>query len=212
MHNSSSEDPFRLRYTKGAKLVGKYQFAQLPVIRHYLPAEMLCFNERSRIKDMPDCGLHCFINDIQFECLWSNCDRYLNLLRKLPLFIGPDFSAYRDMEEWRRIYNCGRNYAIANYLIANNVNVVPVATWAFLSDLDWSLDGFQEGCTLAISNNGCLREPSSRKVFTAGVDIIQRKLKPKAIYVCGKRMLELGCYSNIEYFPNFSECKFGKEK
>ena len=209
MYSSSPEDPFRLRYTKSVKLVGCYQFAQMPLKHYELPLEMFSFNERSLIKDSSCCGLHCFVQDAQFECLWSNCDRYLNLLRKLPLFIGPDFSTYRDMEEWRRIYNCGRNYAIANYLIANDV---PVATWAFLSDLDWSLDGFQEGCTLAISNNGCLRESSSRKVFVAGIDIIQRKLKPRAIYVCGTRMSELDGYNNIKYFPNFSERKFGKDR
>jgi hypothetical protein len=212
MHTLSLEDSFRLRYTKDAKLVGKYQFAQLDPIYHSLPSEVKCFNERSSIKGMLDCGLHCFISDALFECLWSNCDRYVTLLKQIPVFIGTDFSVYRDMEEWRRIYNCGRNYAIAYYLTSHGVNVVPVATWAFLSDLDWSLDGFQKGCTLAVSNNGCLRDPSSRRIFTSGIEIIQQKLNPKMIYICGKHIPELDHYKDIRYFPNYSERKFKKEK
>ena len=212
MQNPFSEDHFRLRYTRGAKFVGKYQFAQLPLVYHPLPQEMRCFNERSSIRKPSSHGLHCFIDDVQFEGLWTNCDRYIAKLKELPLFIGPDFSAYRDMEEWRRVYNCGRNYAVAYYLITNGVNVAPVATWAYLSDLDWSLDGFQEGCTMGVSSNGCLSDPSSRRIFIAGIDIIQQRLKPKKIYLCRQHMPELDRYNNIEYFPNFSGRRFGKEK
>lgn len=212
MHILSLEDPFRLRYTKDAKLVGKYQFAQLDPVYYSLPSEIKCFNERNSIKDMPDCGLHCFINDAQFECLWSNCDNYIKSLKGLSLFIGPDYSLYRDMDLWRRVYNCGRNYAICRYLMNNGVKVIPVATWAYLSDLDWSLDGFQEGCTVATSNNGCLRDPSNRRTFVAGINIIESRLRPKTIYICGKEIAELMRYDNIKYFPNFSERSFGRSK
>lgn len=204
-----SDDNLRLRYAKDAKLVGRYNFVQLSPTFFSLPAEMRCFNERSSIRNTSNCGLHCFINDRHFECLWTNCDRYIETLKKYKLFVAPDFSLYRDMEEWRRIYNCGRNYAIAYYLSIHGVNVIPVASWAFLSDLDWSLDGFAKYCTLAITNNGCLREPSDRRVFVAGVEIIQRKIEPRRIYICGKEMHELLKYDNIEYFPNYSSRAFG---
>ncbi len=103
------------------------------------------------------------------------------------------------------IWNCTRNRVMAYYLQKQGFNIIPVATWCHESDFEWCFDGLPEHSSIAISTNGCKTDPYSHKMFMMGVAELQRQKKPINLIVCGRPMPELEQYTNVIYYPCFSQ-------
>ncbi len=177
-----------------------------PVITQgrYIPENIISFNEVGK-KDISNNWIDHFIDDSQFNRVYNNFRQQLPKYKRAKGVIGTDFSAFRDMPKWMRINNIGKNRTIDAMLQANGIKVIPVASWAYIKDLDWSLDGLPSDSTIAISTNGVLRNLISFNTFIAGVEILQSALSPCLIVIAGPRIMELDEYDNILYYPNFSQ-------
>lgn len=110
-----------------------------------------------------------------------------------------------------RGYNCFRNRAMAYYLQENDFNVIPSLAWAVEEDFEYCFDGIPKHSSVAISSNGCKRQEYSKSIFLCGVEELQRKLEPSTLIVCGS-MKELEKYTNIKFYPSFSERKGQRER
>ena len=61
--------------------------------------EPVCINYHFSQKKKPNpekSFLHFFIDDIKFERLWNNPDRYIESFKKYQYILAPDFSLYTD--------------------------------------------------------------------------------------------------------------------
>jgi hypothetical protein len=105
----------------------------------------------------------------------------------------------------QNIWNCTRNRVMAYYLQKNGFDVVPVATWCEEDDFEWCFDGLPEESSIAISTNGCMSSPYSKRIFLQGVEELQKKKKPSNLIICGREVDALGKYDNIIYYPCFSQ-------
>ena len=198
--------PFRYcDYLNGSNLVGSEYYPELQPT-NIIPDKVIGFNEKNSVKDLSNYYLDHFIDDYHFESVWGNCDKYLEKYRQFKGVITTDFSVYRDMPLWVRKYNVGRNRTIAYHLQKNGINVIPVASWAYLEDFDWCLDGLPKESSVAISTNGCMSNFISKNVFLDGVDELQRILHPSNLIIAGGPLPELDkkC-DNIRYYKNFSQ-------
>ena len=198
--------PFRYyEYLDGANLVGSERYPELQPT-YIIPDKVVGFNEKNSIESPGEYYLDHFIDDYHFEPVWGNCDKYLDKYRQFKGVVTTDFSVYRDMPLWVRKYNVGRNRTIAYYLQKNGINIIPVASWAYLEDFEWCLDGLPKESSIAISTNGCMTSFVSKTTFLEGVDKLQEMLRPKYLIIAGGPLPELDTkYDNIRYYKNFSQ-------
>ena len=204
-HHFQKYRPFRYYdYLNGAKLVGSERYPKVQPT-DIIPDKVVGFNEKNSVKNS-DYYLDHFIDDYHFECVWNDCDKYINRYRQFKGVITTDFSVYRDMPLWMRKYNVGRNRTIAYYLQENDINIIPVASWAYMEDFEWCLDGLPEESSIAISTNGCMSNFISKIVFLEGVDRLQEVLHPSNLIIAGGPLPELDeKYDNVRYYKNFSQ-------
>ncbi len=206
---------FSQKYLTGAELIGPERYPKLQATQ-FIPENVVSFSERNNIKNPHDYCLDHFIYDYFFEPVWVNCDKYLKKYKQFKTIITTDFSAYRDAPLWERKYNVGRNRTIAYYLQKNGIDVVPVASWAYMEDFDWCLDGLPQNASIAISTNGCMKNFVSYTVLIDGIKTLQELLKPSHLIICGGPLPEIDSqYNNINYYNSFSQrmtrrIKYGK--
>ena len=201
--NNYKYDVFKTFYWNGAELAGIKQMPKV-IGTKYLPVDPVSFTERNNVIPSEH-TLDFFIDDIFVECLWSNADKYIPLLRKFANVITTDFSMYPEMLPAQREWNCTRNMAMAYYMQINGVKIIPAASWCDPGDFSWCFDALPNESSIAVSNNGCLSNPESMEIFLLGtMELIKRK-KPYMLIICGKEMPELAHYSNIIYYPSYAE-------
>lgn len=202
--NIRKYDNFKLYYWHDATLIGKYKMPLLNPTKE-VPFNVIGFNERSGVKDPSNHWVDFFIDDALFECFWNNPEKNLNQLRRFAGIVSTDYSMYPEMLPGQRIWNCTRNRVMAYYLQSNGFNVIPVACWCSEEDFDWCFDGLPEDSSIAITTNGCKSSLYAKRVFLNGVRELQSRKAPANLIVCGRAMPELDCYSNIVYYPSFSQ-------
>ncbi len=202
--NLRKYDNFKLYYWHNATLVGKYKLPQLEPTQE-IPCNVVCFNERNSISDPEKHWLDFFIDDNLFETFWNCPERYFARLHKFKGLITTDYSMLPEMLPGQNIWNCTRNRVIAYYLQQNGFNVIPVASWCFPEDFEWCFDGLPENSSIAISTNGCMSNPYSKRIFILGVEELQRQKQPSHLIVCGRKFDELEKYPNVIYYPCFSQ-------
>ena len=128
-----------------------------------------------------------------------------NNLKRFEGIITTDYSMYPELLPAQNIWNCTRNRVMAYYLQNNGFDAIPVATWCMEEDFEWCFDGLPEMSSIAISSNGCLSSPYSKRIFLQGVEELQMKKCPSHLIVCGRKIKELDKYDNIYYYPCFSQ-------
>ena len=206
MARNLQEESFKYsRYTKGAELVGSEGFPKLNPTQA-IPSNVISFNEW-RAKGYPKgYWVDHFIYDYFFNCVYVNCDRYLEHYRNTDGVIGTDYSAYRDMPAYHRKESVGRNREIDYYLQSNGVNIIPVVSYAYPRDFEWCLDGLPSNSSVAISTNGSMRNFVSHEMFVEGAIEVQKRLNPSHLVIAGGPVPELDAlFDNIVYYPNFSQ-------
>ena len=205
-------DIFKTYYYDDATRVGKYGLPLLKPVK-FIPGEVLSFNERSKLKQNDKRWLDCFIDDVLFECIWTNADRYERIFRKAKGIITTDYSVYPELHPVQRLWNIARNRILAYHMQEHlKLDIIPVASWCNSKDFEWCFDGLPKNSSVAISTNGCKSEPYSKRIFLEGVEAMQEIIKPYKIIVCGSGFKELDKYSNIHYYKNFSQRMYERRK
>ncbi len=206
MPNSYNEREARIiNYLDGAELVGREMY---PLIKptQALPVNVISVGEFLARKDRENFGVDHFSPDDHFERIYNNFYKYLPYYRMARCVIGTDFSAYRNMSRYERKYNVGRNRTIDYCFQKNGIDVIPVASYAYLDDFDWCLEGLPKHSSIAISTNGSMMNFVSHETFIDGAIILQDELHPTHLIICGGPVPELDeLYDNIVYYKNFSQ-------
>ena len=133
-------------------------------------------------------------------------DNYIAKLRQFEGVITTDYSMLPELLPAQNIWNCTRNRIAAYKLQQEGINIIPTASWSGLEDFDWCLDGLPNDSSIAISTNGSKATPYGKRIFTEGVDILQERICPRHLIICGREMPKLQeKYDNIVYYPSFSQ-------
>ena len=78
-------------------------------------AEFIGFNYAKNAKNAYGKAVHFFLDDYQFNRVWTNPDRYIPMLQKFKYVLTPDFSLYTDFPKPLRIYNHYRKHWLGAY-------------------------------------------------------------------------------------------------
>ena len=180
---NSCRDVFNAFLVSAAHYAGIFEF---PVIQptHWIPNRLIPFSRAVSSKDHNQ-WIHFYEDDCSFERLWRNPRRYLEVLKRFNGVILPDFSLYRDMPFVMQLWNIYRSRAIGCWLQANGIKVIANIRFGDWRTYHYCCDGISQGCTIAVGTHGTLKQKDDRRIFTEGLSVVVRQLKPSVIVVYG---------------------------
>lgn len=140
--------------------------------------KFLDFDTFRRKKTFQNNGVHFFIDDYKFQCIWNSPERYSSMFQKSELVIMPDFSLYYDFPLALQIYNKYRNHWLANYYSVNGVKVIPNISVSTSDCWEWSFLGYPQKSVLAFCDIGSIRNSTSRDVLCKSYEEMIKRLNP----------------------------------
>lgn len=182
--------------------VGKYGIPQIKPTQ-FTNCDFVGFNYAKTCNDRQRKGVHFFVDDYQFNRVWSNIDRYLELLAQFKVVMSPDFSTYTDFPKAIQIYNHYRKHWVGAYLQEYGIDVIPTISWSTKDSYEWCFDGEPQGGCVAISSQGCMACVEKRQLFLDGYREMVLRLNPDTIIFYGNVPDE--CTGNIVRVRPFSD-------
>ena len=150
-----------------------------------------------------DFWVHFFIDDVCFEQIWSPqyTERDIQILCKFKGMFTPDFTLDPRLSQWQERFNIFRSRAIGQLVQKRGGIVIPTIGWSTRRSFDYCFDGLSEGGTVAISTNGVLNNPVSRRMFLEGAFEMERQLHPNVICIYGDK-IEIHTEARQIWYPN----------
>lgn len=181
---------------------GKYD---IPLIEacSYEAAEFIGFNFAKSTEDKSKKGLHFFVDDYQFERLWREPLKYLDLIGEFRSVMTPDFSLYTDFPKALQIYNHYRKMWLGALWQSCGFKVIPTVAWSDRESFGWCFDGMPKGSAVAVSSVGIGRSNEAKKRFLDGWNEMLRVLKPEIVIFHGNVPEE--CSADIIRIKVFSD-------
>lgn len=161
-------------------------FWQMPIIKidNCIPTKLIGFNYAKTSKNKA-CGIHFFIDDYQFERVWSKPEKYVDVLKKYECILTPDFSLYLDMPMPMKIWNIYRSRQIGAFYQKAGIKVIPTISWAEPETYCFCFEGIPEGSTVAVSTVGIKTSKKSMDIYRDGLSAMIEHIKPSKILVYG---------------------------
>lgn len=186
-------------------------YFNIPILEpyQYEPSEFIGFNFAKSIKSKANKSLHFFVDDYQFERLWREPMKYIELLSEFHSIMTPDFSLYTDYPKALQIYNHYRKHWLGAFWQSIGFNIIPTVAWSDESSLEWCFDGVPKGTTVAVSSVGTQNNKEARKLFKIGWNAMIEKVHPETVIFHG--IVPDDCKANIVKIKSFQE-KFKEAK
>ncbi len=200
-HRLATDRAYNLHFNDIDRTTGYYQ---IPIIKNdnYIPKKLIGFNYAKTSKEK-DVGIHFYIDDYQFERIWTNPERYAEILSEYDCMVTPDFSLYLDMPRAMKIWNVYRARLIGQIMQDYGIKVIPNVSWAEKETFDFCFDGIEKGSVVCISTIGVKRDKDALAIWTAGVTEMIKRLTPKTILVYGGKIeYEYPKDTQVIYFEN----------
>lgn len=188
--------------------VGKYDIPEIQGMYDVdETSDFIGWNYALKEKHPEDKAVHFFVDDYQFNRLWTNPDAYLEKLKRFQYVFTPDFSPYADFPKAVQVFNHFRKHWIGAYLQENGVRVIPTVTWSYPPSYDFCFDGEPKNSVVAISSVGCMKSKRNKQMLIDGYNEMVKRLEPSCIIFYGTVPDE--CKGNIIRVKPFHD-KFKK--
>ncbi len=184
-HRDNTYKAYNLEMVDLERVDGKYQMPMLAKTT-YIPDDLIGFNYMKTYENK-NVGVHCFVDDYQFERLWNTPYKYLDDIMQYDVILTPDFSLYMDMPIAMKLWNVFRSRLLGQFWQDCGIDIIPTVSWAEKETFDFAFDGIAKGSVVAVSTIG-VKKGNSLKIWTAGMDAMIEKIKPSAILVYGGKV------------------------
>lgn len=173
---------------------GKYEIPHIkPEV--YEPTEFIPFTNAGQLRYRHRCGVHFFIYDYQFQCLWNMREKYGKMLPEFKAVMTPDFSLYTDWPIMVQLWNHYRKHVLGAWMQSIGCKVYPTITWSDKRSYDFCFDGEPIGGTVCVSSVGTQQSRRERFLFLSGYEQMMDVLKPETVLFYGSVPEE--CTGNI---------------
>lgn len=153
-------------------------------------------------------AVHFFIDDYQFERVWNDPERYVDVLSRYVCVATPDFSPYGDMPLALQIFNHYRKHWLGAFWQSRGITVVPtIRASTDPRSFDWYLDGEPEGGAVVISSMWS-GDKEVQPIFEQEYNTMFERLHPNKVFLYGKETIPL--QGNIERIPSFAESRWAE--
>lgn len=165
--------------------IGKWE---MPILEpaDACPDDLISFNFCKSTADFSP-GVHFCIDDYQFERVWRNPQKYIDLLRKFDCVVCPDFSIYIDMPLPMKLWNLYKSRALGHWWQQEGLTVIPNVTWSDESSFDYCFADIPKGGTIFISTVGVTRDKEANKLVIKGLERVMEEIKPSRILLLGTK-------------------------
>lgn len=199
---SGCVDVFRASLVSDATFAGAQE---IPVISatDALPSEMQPFSQAMSSRTKRG-WVHFYEDDVKFERIWNNPERYIEALSAFDGVITPDFSIYRDMPKVMQEWNIYRSRAFGYALQRARNNVIVNLRFGDERTYETACLGIPKRASFAVGSHGNLKDPDDRRYFSAGLDYAVQKIEPRVIIVYGsapERIFEKYAHRGIRILP-----------
>lgn len=178
-------------------------FYQMPKIDpcDFIPADLIGFNYALSATNK-ETGIHFFVDDYQFERVWSQPQFYLDKLAEFDCILTPDFSLYIEMPMAMKIWNVYRSRLIGQMAQRIGMNVIPTVSWCERATFDFCFDGLPKNAILAISTIGVKQGDYNFELWKNGVGEMIKRLNPHTLLIYGGKVdYDYGKIKTV-YFEN----------
>ena len=178
---------------------GSYRPIRLAAVKDIVPTSLVAFTKSSQTKSK-DSIVHFFEYDHVIERFWKCPRRYLQMLKRHKVVIGPDFSVNcslpTEINEWNLFLNRSLSYIMSSIgiTVIPNLSVCPVKLY------DRVFDCLEPGGIYAVSNVQAFGDYFSRHEWYKFVHEAIRLLHPQSLIIYGNRMPVAGV--KTYYFEN----------
>lgn len=195
-----TDNAYNLPFVDIDRCAGKYQ---MPIIEpeNHIPESLIGFNYALSSTNK-EAGVHFYVDDYQFERVWNEPEKYIEVLYPYDCVLTPDFSLYLDMPISMKIWNVFRSRLIGQMCQDAGLTVIPTVSWAEEATFEFCFDGLPEKSVLSVSTIGVKQSPEAMQIWKAGMDELIRQKRPRVLLVYGGEV-EYD-YGNIKvyYFAN----------
>ena len=145
-----------------------------------------------------------FLDDYKFEQVWSNPQKYTDILKFYEGMISPTFSVWSNQPHALNVFNMYRSRWCTKYYQEQGVNVLVDVRWADKSTYDLCFSGIKKNSPIIINTVGT-KMIENRKLFREGFETMLEVVQPSKLYVYGEYMpVKFEDYFNdITYFESF---------
>lgn len=182
--------------------IGQYGIPKLESTQFNF-AEFIGFNYAKNAKSPEDKAVHFFLDDYQFNRVWTDPDRYIEMLHRFRYVLTPDFSLYADFPKALQIYNHYRKHWLGAYWQMHGINVIPTICWSDKDSFEWCFDGEPTHSVVAVSSVGTQNSKESKKRFIDGYMEMMKRLEPTQIIFYGN--VPEKCKGNIVHIKCFTD-------
>jgi len=182
-------------------------FWQMPIIRNdgIIPEELLGFNY-AKTSEKKNVGVHFYLDDYQFERVWNNPEKYIELFQEYDGILSPDFSLYMDMPMPMKVWNVYRSRLIGAYYQSYGIPVIPTLSWAEKETFDFCFKGIPKGSIVSISTLGVKKDKDEMKTWLEGVKEMLKTVNPKTLLIYGGKLpFDYGDRETIYFNNNVTE-------
>lgn len=172
------------------------------------PQDLVGFNyaKTTPVERRKGKGLHFFIDDYQFERVWTSPGRYLEYLRGYDCVLTPDFSLYMDMPAPMQAWNRYRSQALGWWWARQGITVVPTLSWAQPESYEFCFSGVPTHSTVAVSTVGVKGDAGATAVWLDGMRDAMRRLEPSRVLLYGGDIgFDFGGAEVVEYGNSVTE-------
>ena len=147
-----------------------------------------------------------FLDDYQFNRLWRNPKKYVEILKNYDYVLSPDFSLYSDYPVAMQIWKHYQKHWLARFWQENGIKVIPTICWSDESSYLWCFLGEPKHSVVAVSSVGTQKNKRSKELFIKGYNEMLRRLQPTEILFWGNIPDE--CKGNIRHMGYVMDEKF----
>ena len=181
---------------------------EIPDIEEWIGFNYVLSDKRTP-EEKSHTGVHFFLDDYQFERIWTATELYVDKLSQYGCVASPDFSPVGGLPMATQIWNHYRKHWVGAYLQARGVTVIPTLTGS-TENIDWWLDG-EPRESIVITSAMWTSTEEMKASFKEYWDDMINKLNPSHIFVYGK--LPDDCKrENTSCIPTFASGRFVKEE
>lgn len=165
--------------------VGRYDIPEIEPTQ-FDNAEFVGFNYAKSTKNCEDKAVHFFLDDYQFNRVWTDPDKYIPMLQRFKYVLTPDFSLYTDFPKSLQIYNHYRKHWLGAYWQMHGINVIPTICWSDRDSFEWCFDGEPTRSVVAVSSVGTQNSKEKKRRFLDGYFEMVERLEPELIIFYGR--------------------------
>ena len=136
-------------------------------------------------------ALHFFIDDYQFDRIWNNPERYIDMFLQYDYICSPDYSLFTDFPKTLQIYNTYKKQFLGALFQSYGVKVVPTVSWSDENSFEWCFDGIEHESCVSCSSVGCMRNKEAKQLFINGFNYMMKTINPEKVLMVGKLPDEL---------------------